>query len=58
MIFLEMIRAAWAKNNSLVCVGLDSDLEKIPEELRSSKSPLFEFNKAISRCYGGSGLRL
>jgi orotidine-5'-phosphate decarboxylase len=32
---------------SFLCVGLDSDLEKIPEFLKSSPDPIFEFNKAI-----------
>jgi len=36
------------KNNSLLCVGLDTDVGKIPKFLReSSKNPLFDFNKAI-----------
>lgn len=35
------------KNNSLVCVGLDSELVKIPQHLQKSKHPQFEFNKAI-----------
>ena len=35
------------KNNSLVCVGLDSDIEKIPPALQNKQYPLFEFNKAI-----------
>jgi orotidine-5'-phosphate decarboxylase len=47
VVFLEKLRAAWLRKNSLVCVGLDSDLEKIPDHLRSFKLPLFEFNRAI-----------
>lgn len=35
------------KVNSLVCVGLDSALEKIPSHLQSEKYPQFAFNKAI-----------
>lgn len=37
------------KNNELkfVCVGLDSDLNKIPKHLLKSKEPLLEFNKEI-----------
>lgn len=35
------------KVNSLVCVGLDSALEKIPSHLQSEKYPQFTFNKAI-----------
>ncbi|MBN2667909.1 MAG: orotidine-5'-phosphate decarboxylase [Bacteroidales bacterium] len=32
---------------SLLCVGLDSDLNKIPSFLLNSEDPIFEFNKAI-----------
>lgn len=32
---------------SLLCVGLDTDIEKIPAHLQSCKDPIFEFNKAI-----------
>lgn len=35
------------KNNSLVCIGLDSQSEKIPTHLKSKPSGIFEFNKAI-----------
>jgi len=36
------------QNNSLLCVGLDTDVGKIPKFLQeSSKKPLFDFNKAI-----------
>lgn len=45
--FLEKLDAAVEKNNSLLCVGLDPDLEKMPERFRSSQTPLFDFNKAI-----------
>lgn len=32
---------------SFLCVGLDTDLEKIPAHLLDSEDPVFEFNKAI-----------
>lgn len=32
---------------SLLCVGLDSDLNKIPKHLLKLDDPIFEFNKAI-----------
>lgn len=35
------------KKNSYLCVGLDTDIEKIPKHLRSSADPVFEFNKHI-----------
>lgn len=35
------------KKRSFLCVGLDTDLEKIPTYLLSEKDPVFTFNKAI-----------
>lgn len=35
------------KVNSLVCVGLDSDFEKLPERFQSMQYPQFGFNKYI-----------
>jgi len=32
---------------SFLCVGLDSDITKIPQHLLSTEDPIFEFNKAI-----------
>ena len=47
MNFMNAIETAWEKNQSLLCVGLDPDIEKIPDHLRDRENPLFEFNKAI-----------
>lgn len=37
------------KNNEhkIICVGLDSDINKIPSHLKSTSNPILEFNKAI-----------
>ena len=35
------------KKESFLCVGLDSDLEKIPDHLLELDDPIFEFNKQI-----------
>jgi orotidine-5'-phosphate decarboxylase len=40
---IEQIR----KKGSYLCVGLDTDLTKLPEHLRSHSDAVFEFNKAI-----------
>lgn len=32
---------------SFLCVGLDTDLKKVPQHLLASDDPIFEFNKAI-----------
>jgi orotidine-5'-phosphate decarboxylase len=35
------------KKRSFLCIGLDSDIRKIPGHLMKSSYPLFEFNRAI-----------
>jgi orotidine-5'-phosphate decarboxylase len=40
---IEQIR----KKRSFLCIGLDTDLEKIPAYLLSEEDPIFSFNKAI-----------
>ena len=47
MTFEQKVDKASEKNNSLLCLGLDPDLEKLPKHLLKQKNPLFEFNKKI-----------
>ena len=47
MKFFEQIAAAANKNRSMVCVGLDPDMGKLPECVKNTEKPFFEFNKAI-----------
>lgn len=47
MNFVEKLDAATKKNNSLLCIGLDVDLKKIPQSLINKSDPIFEFNKCI-----------
>jgi len=47
MKFLDQLAEITKKNNSLLCVGLDPDLEKIPAHLHSEKEPVFAFNRSI-----------
>lgn len=42
----QLIQAIKSKK-SFLCVGLDTDIEKIPEHLREEEDPVFAFNKAI-----------
>ena len=35
------------KKNSYLCVGLDTDISKIPTHLLNHEDPVFEFNKQI-----------
>ena len=43
----DKLDAIVTKNNSLVCVGLDSDFSRLPRHLKELENPQFEFNKAI-----------
>jgi len=47
MSFQDKLNAIIEKNNSLVCVGLDSNFDKLPESMKQKEHPQFEFNKAI-----------
>lgn len=45
--FITHLAQAWARNNSLVCVGLDPEIERLPAAIAAEPSPIFQFNKAI-----------
>jgi len=45
--FHEQLRRAWERHDSLVCVGLDPEIERFPAHIASGPSPIFEFNRAI-----------
>lgn len=47
MSFYAALRFIQKKNNSLLCIGLDSDLAKIPKHLHQRENPILEFNKQI-----------
>lgn len=47
MTFQQKLNAIVKKNNTLLCVGLDTDVKKIPQFLLSEPDPIFSFNKAI-----------
>ena len=38
-----------ASLRSMLCVGLDSDLSKMPAIFRSMERPVLEFNRAVIR---------
>ncbi len=42
----ELVQQILAKK-SFLCVGLDTDPERIPTHLKDAEDPIFEFNKAI-----------
>jgi orotidine-5'-phosphate decarboxylase len=45
--FIEQLERAWDVNGSLVCVGLDPEIERFPPQVVDQPSPIFQFNKAI-----------
>jgi len=45
--FVHRLQDSWARNDSLVCVGLDPEIERFPEHIAAHASPIFQFNKAI-----------
>lgn len=47
--FIEVIKRASVKSNSLVCVGLDTDPAKLPGHLVPEDNSVLNFNKAIIR---------
>lgn len=47
MTFRQKLDAVVAKNNSLLCVGLDCEVDKIPDRIRNGPHPQSTFNKAI-----------
>ena len=47
MTFTQMLAAAWQKNDSLLCVGLDPDPAKFPAHLKGRHDAILEFCTAI-----------
>lgn len=45
--FSQKLQKAWESSNSMVCVGLDPQLARIQDEIRSLEKPFLEFNKRI-----------
>jgi len=45
--FIDKLTASWERSNSLVCVGLDPEIERLPRDIAMQPSPIFQFNKAI-----------
>ena len=45
--FINKLSAAWTTNDSLLCVGLDPDVARLPVELQHEADGIFLFCKAI-----------
>ncbi len=44
---IELLISQIKRKKSFLCVGLDTDLDKIPKHLLGEEDPIFAFNKAI-----------
>jgi len=47
MKFSDKLNTAWKHTGSMVCVGLDPHLQRLPESILSADKPFLEFNKRI-----------
>ena len=47
MKFTDKLNAISDKNDSLICVGLDSDMQRLPKSILKNDDPIFTFNKRI-----------
>lgn len=47
MTFLQKLEKTIVRNNSLLCIGLDTDVEKIPKRFLTRSDPVFAFNKEL-----------
>ena len=47
---VDLFRSHPKNKKSFLCLGLDSDLSKIPAFLLKNNDPIFSFNKALVDC--------
>jgi orotidine-5'-phosphate decarboxylase len=45
--FTQRLARASEKNDSLLCVGLDPEIGRLPQPIAAAPAPLFEFNRAV-----------
>jgi orotidine-5'-phosphate decarboxylase len=45
--FMDSLAAAWERNDSLLCIGLDPEIERFPRHILAEASPIFHFNRCI-----------
>ena len=45
--FYEKLAQRWKRTNSMVCVGLDTDIRKLPPAIQKEPQPLFNYNRLI-----------
>lgn len=47
MTFIQQLASAWQRNNSLLCVGLDPDVRRLPAQFSRDAAGILAFNRAI-----------
>jgi len=47
MHFIQKLNDCWDRSNSLLCVGLDPNWNKIPDHLKEKPEPIYQFCKEI-----------
>ncbi len=47
MTFIKKLSTAWERNNSLLCVGLDPDVSKMPSDIAGEPDAIYTFCKSI-----------
>lgn len=47
MTFQEKLDSIVATNNSLLCIGMDADIDKLPDQFQTNDHPQFAFNKWV-----------
>ncbi len=47
MKFIDLLNTAWREQNSLVCVGLDPDINKLPKQFARENASIFKFNQEL-----------
>jgi orotidine-5'-phosphate decarboxylase len=45
--FIEQLTGAWERQDSLLCIGLDPEVERFPRQVRTQAAPIFQFNRSI-----------
>ncbi|MEZ5560513.1 MAG: orotidine-5'-phosphate decarboxylase [Pseudomonadales bacterium] len=45
--FVDLLKRRWREHDTLLCVGLDPDLQRMPISLHNSARPLFDFSRQI-----------
>jgi len=45
--FVARLAQVWKRQDSLACVGLDPQIDRLPAHIAAEPSPIFQFNKAI-----------